>query len=743
MKSFCIGVLAGSLLSLFLPIVPPIFTVFIVIPLILLLPASARLVGLGLLAYMLSLSWQVQQHQHSHQQLIAGDGVVRGVISDTVQHFAEYSQFRLHLDEGVATGSSIQLTLGHYAGDSVSKAVAAKLKPGQRWQWQVRLRPVTGLANPGGANREAQALIEGVVAQGSIADAASAQLLSEQYSLRQRLIDKIELSLLPLKSADVLRALISGERQFNDELWQGLKNSGLAHLMAISGLHIGLVFGFSLLLARVLWLPLRWQTLTRPVSLLLALGMAAAYAWLSGFAIPSQRALLALALLVATLLLQRRFSYSGYWLLLVTALLLWQPFYLLSKSFWLSVLAMAAILWLLWRTPLSATTWRQKITAFFSFHLQLTLIMSVVSLLFFSGSSTLALLSNLVFVPFTSLLAIPLLMFATLFTLIGLPFSALLWRFTDNVFTPLLLWLEYCSQANSWLSAPDISAVAVITLVVSSLALMLHRSKLALSFAVVSGLGLLLPWWQQGFWQLHVIDVGQGLAVLLQHDRQALLYDAGPRYGSHSATASQVLPYLRHQGIKQLDYLVLSHDDSDHTGDWELLRRNYPEVKLISDIDRVQPDGSCLSLNGNYLDASITVLHSDSGQEKKNDTSCTLLLGINGWRILLPGDISRAIELQLLAHYPDLTADILLLPHHGSASSSDFTFLFKLAPHLALNSASRYNRHNHPSAEVLQRLNMFGIPLFNTADSGAIKLIFRPDKVDVVPFRVNRLPLWL
>ena len=743
MKSFCIGVLAGCLLSLFLPIVPPIFVVFITTPLFLLLPVRLRLAGLGLAAYVLSLSWQYQQHQYDSNQLLAGDGKVTGVIIGTVQHYAEYSQFRLRLDEGVAAGHSIQLTLGHYTGDAVSKTIAPTLTEGQRWQWQVRLRPVAGLANPGGVNREAQALIEGVVAQGSVVDAPSAQLLAQHVNFRKQLIDILELSLTPLASADVLRALVTGERQFNDALWQGLKNSGLAHLMAISGLHIGLVFGFSLLLARAVWLPLRWQFVVKPASLVLALSVAAAYAWLSGFAIPVQRALLAIGLLVATLLLKRRFSYIGYWLLLVGAMLLWQPFYLLSKSFWLSVLAMAAILWLLWRTPLAVVSWQQKIRAFFSFHLQLTLIMTLVSLVFFSGSSLVALLSNLVFVPYATLLAIPLLLITTLYTLLGLPFAALLWQLTDGVFTPLIVWLQFCAKSNSWLSLPDIAVLAVFALLTVSLVLMVCRNKLTLTLAGLCTFSMLLPGWQHAQWQLHVIDVGQGLAVLLKHDKRALLYDAGPRYGGHSATASQVLPYLHQHGIQQLDYLVLSHDDSDHTGDWDLLRQHYPDVQLISDIDRVQPDGSCVSLAGKYLDAQIEVLHHDTGQTRKNDKSCTLLVTIDGWRILLPGDISRSVETQLLEQYPALGADILLLAHHGSASSSDFVFLFKLAPRLALNSASLYNRHNHPAEEVVQRLKLLGIPLLNTADSGAITLKFRQQKVDIEPYRPNRLPLWL
>ena len=732
MKSFCIGVLSGCLLSLFLPIVPPFFVVFFLLPLFFILLKYGVPVLAGVTAFLACFIWQYHAYQQAQDALLAASGPLTGVISDTPQHYPEYSQFTLKLDAETSAGYYVTLNWS---------APAVVLQQGQRWQLHAGLRPIAGVANPGGPNKELAAMIDGIIAQGSVKAPAEAVLLNAEQSRRSRLLDKIIQVVQPFETAPLLLALTVGERQFQPELWLGLQKSGLAHLVAISGLHVGLVFGWVLLLFRILPWPLGMLHWRRPVALLCALLLATSYAWLAGFAIPTVRATLALLLLVVALIQSKSLNYLSYWLLLAAILLLVQPMFVLSKSFWLSMLAVAVIFFVLWRRPFADVGWQAKLTAFLGFHLTLTLFMSLLSFLMFDGSAGLSLLSNLLFVPWCSLLAIPVLILCLLAELSGITWSAVLWQVCDVLFKPLLWWLNWCAEHGNWLVLPDLPVLIIIVLLLLSVLYLLIGLSRLLFLAPLLLLLVAQQLLKAPLWQLHIIDVGQGLAVLLQHGRHGLLYDAGPRYGDYSATSAQVIPYLRQRGIIRLDYLLLSHDDSDHTGQWHLLKRAYPKLQIYTDIANVPAALPCERLPGYFFQAKLSVLYSYSAANK-NDSSCVLMISLNGWNILLPGDISQREELELLQHYPALRANVLVLSHHGSNSSSHLAFLHQLAPQLALNSASLYNRHQHPAWQVRQRLAMVGIPLFNTAHSGALTLTISNDNLELTEYRAQRIPFW-
>lgn len=734
MKTFCIGVLAGSLLSLFLPIVPPFFVVFLLLALSLLLFTLRCHFFAGVAAFLCCWLSQLSAYQYYQQQVLSNTAPLQGVIVNMPKQYEEYSQFILQLENTAAAGYKVQL---NWAQPHVL------LKQGQRWQLQARLKPVAGTANPGGINREAQALLQHIVAQGTVQSDASSQLLLQRVALRQQIIHRVQKATATLDSAPLLQALTLGVREFSPQLWQGLQQSGLAHLLAISGLHIGLVFGWGLWLLRVLPWPLRYLAWRQSFALVGALCLALAYAWLAGFAIPTLRAAFALLLLVIALLRYRRLNYSNYWLFLTAAMLLVQPFFALSKSFWLSLLAVAVIFLLLWRWPGDKSNWWQKLKLFMLFHSGLTLFMSLLSLLLFGGSPILALVSNLLWLPWCSLLAIPLLFISLLAELISLPGAELLWQATDLAFKPLLWWLNWCSTQNSWWAWPDVSWLLLGAVTLCCLLVITAYQRWQLYFATVLIVPLIVTQTRPMQWQLHVIDVGQGLAVLLQHGKQGILYDAGPRYGNYSATAAQVLPYLRQRGVTRLDAIILSHDDSDHTGDWGMLQLYYPQLVIYSDIDHINTARPCQQLPEHYYGAVFRVLQQGPGFSSKNDRSCVLLIQLYDWQLLLPGDIGQSAELQLLARYPELSANVLVLAHHGSGSSSHLAFLHQLAPQIALNSASLYNRHQHPAPAVQRRLQLLGIPLYNTAHSGAIWLDISPQAIQLHQYRRQRLPFWL
>jgi len=309
------------------------------------------------------------------------------------------------------------------------------------------------------------------------------------------------------------------------------------------------------------------------------------------------------------------------------------------------------------------------------------------------------------------------------------------------LFQPLMWWLHWCAAHGRWWVLPDLPLLLVLAVTLLCVLKLLIKKPVLSYLALIVLLPVLHQVTRPASWQLHMIDVGQGLAVLLQHGEHGLLYDAGPRYGEYSATSAQVLPYLRQRGIRKLDYLILSHDDSDHTGNWLLLKQAFPDVKIYSDISDVSPAQPCNQLPAYFFQAQLRVLHS-GGSGSKNDSSCVVMLSVHGWNILLPGDISQSIELELLKKYPALNANVLVLAHHGSHSSSHYRFIHQLSPQLALNSASLYNRHNHPAGQVQQRLSMLGVPLVNTANSGALTLNISPARLDLTEYRTQRIPFW-
>ncbi|MBU2428579.1 MAG: DNA internalization-related competence protein ComEC/Rec2 [Gammaproteobacteria bacterium] len=737
MERFCLGVLTAALASLWLPMLPSLNG-----PLLLLLLALGlrQFFLAGIAVFMLSLCLTMQYYEDARLQLLnQHTTLVAGTVVSIPQSYDIGSRFILQLHETVknkpqnAAGGLLQVRWPQ---------TEIQPKQGQRWLFQLKLRPIRGLANPGRGVSEANALVQGLLVQGTVV--GKAEYLGGGAVWRQRVYDQMQQQLVPFSTAPLLIALTVGERPFSDETWGGLQATGLSHLISISGMHIALVFGWLLLLLP-LWRQLPLTAVQRQALAWLAALLAAFfYCQLAGWAIPTLRAMLALSLVVWLRLLYRRCSGWRFSLVLTAGLLLWQPTWVLSLSFWLSVSAVALVFLLQWRYP-TPNGWRALLWHFLRYQLLFCLLMLPLGLLIFDGVAPLALISNLIFVPWCSLLAIPLLLATFLLQqLSDLPLSVL-WQGIDWIYQPLWWWLQFAADSESWWSLPQQTPYVAILLVIAASCCLLPNRVFGWMLAFVGSVplffGLMLPIVPK----LHLVDIGQGTALVLQQGRYGFVYDLGPRYGSYSATKQQLLPFLRYIGVRQLDYVVISHDDSDHTGDPAVLKSAFPEAKWVSDVQRLQPDLNCRQLPAQWQQFRLQQLWPvyDQVKRSKNDSSCVLLLSVGSFQILLTGDASKNVEQQLMRLYPKLQADVLVLGHHGSRTSSDLRFLQQLKPALALNSAGWQNHYQHPADSVVAALSLLQVPLWNTAEQGAISLTFSNEKLMLQSVRHGRLVKWL
>lgn len=720
-------------MSLFLPIVPELLWLIFLLCLILICIYYRLLFFTGLCCALSLWLWQVQQHQ-SHTELLLhlSEPWLKGQVVSIRQQDQDFSRFLWQINEGPLQGYLVRMRW---------QRAPELLGQGQDWWLKVRCKAVRAPANPGSVHIEANAYVLGIIGNCVVKDGL---LLNADWDHRQQLYQRLQQKIGDLPSFSLITAFTLGERPFSDELWLGLQATALGHLISISGFHIGLLFGWvyglMLCFARI-HIQLLWCRKAAPF---VALFAAWYYSLLAGFAIPTLRALLALALTVYLLQQHRRLSYSQSWLLVCGLLLLINPLWMMSISFWLTLYAVALIFLFVWSYPLTDRSDWGVIKHALKFQAVMTLLMSAPTLLFFHGIAPLALLSNLIFVPWCSLLVIPYLLIALLLELV-LPADMMWhWQLADLLLSPLQQWLMAGASMDYWWLLPAQTVFSALCFALLLLALFFlpavipkHRIALLLLPFVV------LLWPKAAHWQVHVIDVGQGTAVLLQKGDRGLLYDVGPVYGSFNATEAYVLPYLHYQGVRQLDYLVLSHADTDHTGAFSEVLKAYPGAQLIADFDTGLPQQPCLSLPARYLDAELWAFRSQFQREEGNNSSCVLAIKTAGWQSLLTGDIAHSVEAELLIAQPNLKADLLLLGHHGSKSSSQLNFLSSLQPLLALNSAAANNAYGHPSAEVLGRLALLQIPLLNTADQGAVRIEMTEQQLHIWPYRQQPLPFWL
>ncbi|MFO8141876.1 MAG: DNA internalization-related competence protein ComEC/Rec2 [Marinobacter sp.] len=571
----------------------------------------------------------------------------------------------------------------------------------------------------------------------------------------------------------LIASLLIGDRShLSDEHWQTLRATGTLHLVAISGLHLGLVAIGAGLIARRLALavPARWggERARRRAAFVVVLVACLFYALVAGFSVPTRRALIMVVVGGWHLLLAREVSVWRPFAVALFLVLVLDPFAPLDQGFWLSFGAVGVLL-LVFSGRLGSPGWLKGLLL-----AQLAVFAGLWPLLAGLGQSqpVAGLLANTLAIPWVSLVVMPVLFAGTLLVLIS-DGAMTDWviRAFDLVLGLLMAWLEWLEDLAAPVSALTPTASPVLLAMLAGVVLLLLRYPDR--YVRLMAAGLIAVWVVLAAGtreapsnpvvdrpEIRVWDVGQGLSVLVRVGDNVLVYDTGPEVRAvFSAVESTLIPNLQALAVRTIDYLVLSHGDSDHAGGLGQLTTRFavglissgePEVvtdKLLSDsVFAAEP---CPSENFRWQGLSFEFWRSNSGRSG-NDASCVLRIhhpesSTDFW---LTGDISHRVETEMLgsggvAWFDQAVAHrMVLAPHHGSKTSSSRAWVEALSADRVLYTAGYRHRYGHPHPDVAGRYRAAGVPALNTACSGEIVITLGRDGPEISELR-HSAPFWI
>lgn len=721
--------------------------------------------GRALGAALCGLAWTACHGQWALQQQLPGEMPaqpvrVTGRVVDLPDHGPGHTRFVLEVTAAEALpslrGKRLQVTWNdpRWGSDAATREGARQaVHAGAHWQLSLRLRAPRARINPGGFDGERHALQRGLAGHGSVREPASARQVQPARGLpawRERTSRAIAVQ-VGRPSARFVQALALGDtRGLGDADWEQLRALGLTHLIAISGFHVGLVAGFAAWACSGLWRLWPWlaRHWPRPQAAACAAALAAAgYALVAGGELPTVRTALMIALVAMARGARCPLGLAQALALAALALLLPAPLSVLAAGFWLSF---GGVLWLLWCLPqVRAPGAAGGLRGFLAAQGVATLGLLPLCAVLFGGTSRLAPLVNLPIIPWWSLLVVPLALVGTaleaLYSGAGQwPWRAAAWLF--DLSWQALQPLARHPQAMWWLA--EAPAWAVPAALAGVFWWLLPRGAGGGLAGTLLCLPLLWPARQAptvGGFELLVHDVGQGTAVLVRTARHALWYDLGPP-ASGDGEPQILLPALRALGQSPPQRAVLSHDHQDHIGGLASLRRRFPAIELLAvPGSSVAGAGHCQrGLRWRWDDVDFEVLHPPSSATAAgNEDSCVLRIAGAHGVALLAGDIGKAGEQALLAGATQsLRADVVLVPHHGSAGSSSAAWVAAVAPRLALVSAGHQNRFGHPRREVVQRWQAVGAEVLSTAESGAIRVWLGAQGLQLREQRIHAARWW-
>ncbi|MGP1675686.1 MAG: DNA internalization-related competence protein ComEC/Rec2 [Burkholderiales bacterium] len=724
------------------------------------------------------------------QQWEGVDVGVTGVVASLPQPFERGVRFDFDVEqvEPAAARLPQRIALAWYKGASREAfRDSAPIRAGERWRFTVRLRRPHGSVNPYGFDYESWLLQRSIGATGYVRPGGSARLdelvLRPAYLLqrgREILRERHRDALPGYPYAGILIALAIGDQNAIDaRQWRLFARTGVSHLMSISGLHVTMVA--SLFAALVHWLWRRSSALmlalpARKAAALAGFFAALGYCLIAGFAVPAQRTLYMVGVVALALWSGRVSSVSRVLCAALLLVLLLDPWAVLAPGFWLSFGAVAVILYVATGrlhagrelapgqglTPGQGLAQRQgaalgrSVLQWGRVQWAITLALAPLLLIWFQQMSLVSPLANAVAIPLVSLVVTPLALAGSV-----LPFDFML-KLAHAVMALQMWLLEWCAALPAAVWQQHVPAAWTVALALAGTAWLLLPRGVPARWL---GLLLMLPMFTvappapaAGALWLTLLDVGQGLAIFVQTERHALLYDAGPAYSPEADSGSRViLPFLRASGIARLDAMVVTHDDNDHAGGAASVLSGVPVAAFYSSLPashaawRAAAGYRLPCAAGQRWDwdgVRFELLHPTAASYaidrlKSNDRSCVLRIAAARGAVLLTGDIEARSEQELLERArKELRADVLVVPHHSSSTSSTEEFIAAVQPRWAVLPVGYRNRFGHPKQAVIERYRASGAQMLRTDNAGAVRVRIDGEGIAVDGYRGLRKRYW-
>ncbi len=658
--------------------------------------------------------------------------LVQGNITSIPQVSKIKTLFQLHLDKIYWQEKwhdiSIDLPLSWY-GDH------ATILLGQRWQFMLNLKPYHAFANPGEYSHKQSLWEQRRKLRGYIKKSEQNQLLSEPTSFilrwRQAIWHKLQQLPLDKQQQAFLSALAIGHQtQLSQQDWRVLRESGTAHLFAISGLHVGIVALLCFCLSNIISyvFPRSFLFISKQkINAVFAFIGLIVYGMIAGWGMPVQRAII----MLSVLLFVKYFLYRNInpWHLLnysCMLILLFDPLAPLSAGFELSFFSVAILLFCF----SGRIAQQSKIFTGLKVHVIMSLALLPLLIYYWQLLPLFSIAANVVAVPIVTLLIVPLILLAC----IVLPISNYLWLIAGKLLSFLwafLEWLTHFSLA-TW-QTNHLSLSQFLSFLLAVLLFFLPRgipgrwlfSIFLMPLFIVSQ--SMLP---DGSVKLIIFDIGQGLAIAIQTKRTVTIYDTGAKFDNFDMAEKVIIPYLKREGIKKIDTVILSHADNDHSGGFNSLKHTFPIDKIYVSDKKQLDSNSHYCLKGErwqkdkvdfqfiYPGKNYLNLH--------NNSSCVLRIAVGEHVVLLSGDIEAFVEKTLLENNVDIKADIFVVPHHGSLTSSTVSFVEQVKPKHAVFSVGYLNQFSHPEEKVVERYRRLGSKIWRTDQHGAIVFFIKP-----------------
>jgi competence protein ComEC len=709
------------------------------------------------------------------------------VIDDRIGRFALYVTALCLPEETVPLNEQIAVTVYRQLPE---------LQPGDRIRLPAGLRIFRNFNNPGNYDYNGAMKLKGFTCAAAVSDGTwivrlgpgRLPFMREMAERLQRPVRKFFREHLTPRNDALFRALILGERQgISPELRDPFNQTGLGHLLAVSGLHIGLVAGAAFLFFK--WVLSRSYRLVlsvdvRKIAALLTCVPVIGYAFLAGFQVSSQRAMIMVLAFMASLILGRQREVWSTLSLAGLIILLFDPNALFSVSFQLSFMAVIGILWL---TPAILNRLHRPVNTFpakapsrnrlLDYFIGLTAMSAAAAFFllpvtshYFHRIPLVSVPANLTTVPILGIWLIPLGLLSAVIVPISTEIAGRLLQIASwglDIWMSIIQFWADLPWSNIRTITPNLFEILLFYLFLF-FAFFFKRCKWARTGLVVVAVLTLsdIAYWVHAVrfnkdLQVTFLDVGKGNAALVSFPGGKKMLIDGGGFGSGRFDVGEmvVAPYLWHSKILRVDYLVLSHPQADHmnglcfiagsfhpkefwhNGD-QVETQGYKDLMAIIDARKIRKKLPAdlrgeIQING----VRVQVLHPDpdgpvvrvkDDGKQLNNNSLVLKITCGDTSFLFPGDLEKAGEEALIARAgPMIQSHILLSPHHGSKTSSSREFLELVRPRVCIISSGERTVRNFPHASVLKRLRSIGCHVFRIALSGAVTITVRQDRLDI------------